>query len=66
MTLGLIIICKERTYSLVYDYDIIVNVEEHYWTIYNLGLKFKISPIDRYIQMDFWADQLNSLPPPII
>lgn len=41
-----------RTYFLVNDYDAIVNIEEHYWTIYNLGSKFEISSIDRYIQMN--------------
>lgn len=56
-----------RTYLLVGDYDITVNIEkEHYWAMYNLGFKFKISQIDRYIQMDFWAHQLNSLPSPQI
>lgn len=55
-----------RTYFLVGDYDIIVNIEEHYWTRYNLSFKFKISPKDRYIQMDFRTHLLNSLPPPQI
>jgi hypothetical protein len=42
---------------------IIVNIEgEHYWTIYNLGFKFKLSPVDRYIQMDL--EPTNSLPCP--
>lgn len=34
-----------RTYFLVGDYDITVNIEkEHYWAMYNLGFKFKNIP----------------------